>query len=79
MFPTHHRHIISENLTGPNIDKPIVIMMLSAILPLRGKTKIGRLTGPDVDESAAVNVPSGSVSTCTRICLRSRAVGISRP
>jgi hypothetical protein len=78
-FPTHRSHIISEKRTRPNIDKPITIFMFSGILFLRGNTRIGRLTGPDLDERTAVNVPSGGLSTCTRICLRTRAVGISKP
>lgn len=77
-LPTHRSHIKSKKRTRPNIDKPIGIMMFSAILPLRGKTTIGRLTGLDI-ERTAVNVSSSSLSTCTGICLRSRAIGISKP
>ncbi len=79
-LPPHRSHLISERKrTRKNVDKPIVITGYSATFPLRGKTKIGCLTGPDIDERTAVNVPSGSLSACTRICLGPRAVGISKP
>jgi hypothetical protein len=77
-FSTHLSHIKSKKRTRPNIDKPIGTMMFSAILPFRRKTKIGRLTGGSDIERTAVNVPSSGLSTCTRICLRSRAIGISK-
>ena len=76
MFPIHRSHILSKKRTRPNIDQPIVIMVFSVMFPLRGKTN---LTGTNIDERTVVNVPSGSLSTCTRICLRSRAKGISNP
>ena len=69
--------------TKQDIDRIAIVMLRTVfvhwimcllILPPRGKAKIERLFfGPDINERTTLNVPSGSISTRTRICFCSRA------